>query len=85
LGKYLVRQVIYQESDVDEENLMPMKEAAETLGLTLPGLVRMIERGQLTEYVDSSRQGARKGRRYVLRKEVEELRKRRGTPAARPE
>jgi hypothetical protein len=85
MGKYLVRQVIYSEADVKEEELMPMKEAATALALTLPGLVRAIERGQLTEYIDSSRQGARKGRRYVLRKEVEEWQNRREEQAIKLE
>lgn len=60
----------------DESQLISISEAAKRLGLTMPGVIRMIERGGLTEYAYCSSSHTpirRPGNRFVLASEVAEI------------
>ena len=71
---YLVRRVSYEPVDLPDSALMPLKEAAERLRMTIPGVIRAIERGTLTELVIENAPNPNRDRRRVLRDEVEALR-----------
>jgi len=61
----------YRPVDLIESDVMPIAEAAKKLGMTMPGVIRAIERGALTEVIDDD--ASYHARRLVLRKEVERL------------
>jgi hypothetical protein len=46
------RKVVYIKSDYVESDLVTLKVAADMLGMSLPGVIQMIYRGQLTEVVN---------------------------------
>ncbi len=69
--QYRMKVTDYRPVDLAESDVMPISEAAKQLGMTMPGVIRAIERGALTEVIDDS--AAYHARRLVLRKEVERL------------
>jgi len=68
---YKIREVTYQEIDIDRGQLMTMAEAGRMLGITLSGVISAIERGGLTEIVDD--EARFHGRRLLLKSEVEKM------------
>ncbi len=83
---YLIKETTFRPTTMTEKDVMTISEAARVLGMTMPGVIRAIERGALTEVKDDS--ASYHGRRLVLRGEIERLvRDRngaRGEPAAIP-
>lgn len=65
------RVVKYEPVDVDLAQLVPLAEAARMLDMSMPGVIRAIERGSLTEIVDDA--AGYHGRRLLLRSEVEKM------------
>ena len=61
----------YQPVDLSREDVVTIAEAAKALGLTMPGVIRAIERGVLTEVIDDN--ASYHGRRLLLRAEVNQL------------
>ena len=70
------RVVLYEDVEVEADDVLGISEAAGILGMTIQGLGAAINRGQLTEIVDPDAV-APQGRRFVLRSEVEPLAERR--------
>jgi FKBP-type peptidyl-prolyl cis-trans isomerase 2 len=68
---YKVKVIDYQEANLTESDVMSISEAARTLDITMPGVIRAIERGALTEVIDDN--ASYHGRRLVFRKEIERL------------
>jgi hypothetical protein len=66
------RKVIYTKSDYIEAELVTLKQAADMLGMSMPGVIQMIYRGQLTEVINQLNPDHH-GRRMVPRKQVEAL------------
>lgn len=67
-----IREVTYREIEIDPGDVVSMREAADILDMTTQGVGSALNREQLTELVDPDASKA-KERRYLLRKEVEEL------------
>lgn len=63
------RVISYEVVDLPRADLVTVAEAAELTGLSMPGVIRAVERGQLTEFVDEA--AGYHGRRLLLRVEVE--------------
>jgi len=68
---YKIKVTGYQTANLTERDVMPISEAARVLDMTMPGVIRAIERGALTEVIDDN--AAYHGRRLVFRKEIERL------------
>jgi hypothetical protein len=68
---YKIKVTDYQTAYLTERDVMSISEAARVLDMTMPGVIRAIERGALTEVIDDS--AAYHGRRLVFRKEIERL------------
>ena len=68
---YEIKKTRYEPADVAEEELITIKEAAEALGLTMPGVIAAIQRGVFTEIINREAVNPQKGRRLLLRSEVE--------------
>lgn len=68
-----VRQVVYVDWAGDPAELIAIAEAAKVLGVRVARLIHAIERGGLTEVVNSD--ATYRGRRWLLRVEVEEYRR----------
>jgi hypothetical protein len=77
---YLVKTTGYQPLDIDRDDLLSISEAADVLGLTLPGLIAAMNRGELREVIDDEAPMYWRDRRFVLRSEVEAARERRAEP-----
>jgi hypothetical protein len=79
-----VRRVTYEDIEVDPGDVVSMREAADILDMTTQGVGSALNRERLTELVDPDASMA-KNRRYLLRREVEELaaRKRRAAEKRR--
>jgi hypothetical protein len=73
---YMVRKVVYESVDVDSGDLVTLSVAARLTRMSMPGLVKAVERGRLTEIIDDS--ADYHGRRLLLRREVEAFAARRG-------
>jgi len=71
--KLLRRVISYVEVGCESEEIMSVMEAARVLGMTNQVVVSLVDRGRLTELVDTEAPNPRRGRRYLLRAEVEEL------------
>lgn len=78
MGKYKIRVVEYHDVEVNPETLVTVTEAAQITGMKKSGVIRAIERGVLTEIVDTE-EGYR-GRR-LLRSECEAYARKRGSEA----
>jgi hypothetical protein len=76
---YKVRVTDYKPVNLKEEDLMTVAEAAKTLGLSMPGVIRAIERGTLTEVIDEN--AGYHGRRLLLKTEVKRLARERASDA----
>jgi len=59
--------------DIDRPKLITLTEAADIIGMSLPGVIRAIERGALTEIIDED--AGYHNRRLLIRDEVEEFKK----------
>lgn len=70
MTKYKLRVVEYHDLEVSPEALVTVTEAAKILGMSKPGVISAIERGALSEVIDT--EGGYRGRR-LLRHEVEEM------------
>jgi hypothetical protein len=46
------RKVIYTASDYSESDLVTLKQAADLLDISMPGVIQMIYRGKLTEVIN---------------------------------
>lgn len=68
-----MRKTTYVDVDIDRSKLITLTEAAEIIGMTLPGVIRAIERGTLTEIIDED--AGYHNRRLLIRDEVEEFKK----------
>jgi hypothetical protein len=68
------RRVTYVESGYTEDQLITLKEAADMLDMSMPGVIQMIFRDQLTEVVNRLNP-KHHGRRMVPRAQVEALMK----------
>jgi hypothetical protein len=66
------RVVTYEPITIERADLVTLAEAVRITGLTSPGLIRAVERGQLTEIIDTD--AGYHGRRLLLREEVERFR-----------
>jgi hypothetical protein len=62
------RVVSYEAIELARDDLATMAEAAKITGLTMTGLINAVERGQLTEIVDT--EAGYHGRRLLLRAEL---------------
>ncbi|MEJ2600593.1 MAG: hypothetical protein P8Z00_19825 [Anaerolineales bacterium] len=71
---FKMRKTTYVDVDIDRSKLMTLTEAAEMIGITLPGVIRAIERGSFTEIIDED--AGYHNRRLLIRDEVEEFKKR---------
>jgi hypothetical protein len=69
--RYQIKKVDYEDIDINDDQLISLKEAAEQLEMTLPGLISAINRGQFTEIIDSNAK-TNYSRRFLLRSEVAE-------------
>lgn len=67
-----IRRVTYEDVEIDPGDVVSMREAADILGMTTQGVGSAMNRERLTELVDPDASRA-KERRYLLRKEVDEL------------
>ena len=76
---YKLRVTGYKPVHLTEEDLMTVAEAARTLGLSMPGVIRAIERGTLTEVIDEN--ASYHGRRLLLKAEVKRLARERASGA----
>lgn len=65
------RVVGYETVSVEADDLLSLSQAAQVMGLTIPGVIAAIQRGELTELVDPNAEYQQQGRRFVLREEVE--------------
>ncbi len=85
--RYKIREVSYRDAEISPKEVIPVSEAAKILGLSMPGVIRAIERGVLTEVRDTN--ATWRGRRLLLRKQVEQIAQERSkngaSPAAGPE
>ena len=72
---FKMRKITYVDVDIDRSKLVSLAEAAEITGVSLPGVIRAIERGALTEIIDED--AGYHNRRLLIRDEVEEFKKRR--------
>ena len=68
---YEVKKTRYEPADVAEDDLITIKDAAELLGMTMPGVIAAIQRGVFTEIINREAINPQKGRRLLLRSEVE--------------
>ena len=68
---YEVKKTRYEPADVAEEELITIKDAAELLGMTMPGVIAAIQRGAFTEIINREAVNPQHGRRLLLRAEVE--------------
>lgn len=76
---YSVKETTYRRADaLEREDLLSIKDAAEALGMTMPGVIAAINRGELTEVVDDDALNPNRDRRFVLLQEVLEAATRRG-------
>ena len=77
------RVVTYEDFDISANELLSLREAADMLGIQLPGIAGLIDRGTLTEIrdADAIERKRRYTTRFVLREEVETLIARRQTDA----
>ena len=66
---YTVRVVKYEPWTGDPSSLVSMAEARKITGMTLPGVIAAVLRGELTEIIND--QAKFHGRRCLLRSEVE--------------
>jgi hypothetical protein len=66
------RKVTYKESNYQVEDLITLKEAADLMGMSMPGVIQLIYRGSLTEVINQANP-AHHGRRMVPRVEVDQL------------
>jgi hypothetical protein len=66
---FTVREVKYVPWGGNPADLVTLAEAAKITGLTLPGLIRAVERGVLTEVINA--EAKVQGRRMLVRAEVE--------------
>jgi hypothetical protein len=67
---YRIKRVSYEEIELDRADLMTLTEAAEILGLTLPGVISAMDRGRLSEIINDEAPNPQHGRRLVLRADV---------------
>ena len=76
------RKIIHYEPDpsLTPHDLMTVTEAAKALQMTHAGLISMINRGRLTEIIDTNAKGRRYLRRFVLLSEIRQLLNSRTTP-----
>lgn len=70
---FKMRKTTYVDVDIDRSKLVSLSEAAEIIGMSLPGVIRAIERGALTEIIDED--AGYHNRRLLVRSEVEEFKK----------
>lgn len=68
---YQKKVTVYQPTDLSQKEVMSVADAARALNMTMPGVIRAIERGVLTEIVDD--EASYHNRRLLLRSEVERL------------
>jgi len=68
---FVVKRTEYESIEIDPADLITIKDAAELLGLTMPGVVAAIQRGAFTEVINEDAVNPQKGRRLLLRAEVE--------------
>lgn len=68
---YKIKVTGYQTANLTESEVMSISEAARVLDMTMPGVIRAIERGALTEVIDDN--ATYHGRRLVFRTEIERL------------
>ena len=74
---YQVKKVVYEDVDVNPDDLVSVLEASKMLGMTMPGVSRAIDRGALREVIDPDGFHWR-GRRFLLREDVERFKLERG-------
>lgn len=75
--KYYIERMVREEApDLTPEEVLPLKDAAGMLGMSLAGLMSALDRGRLTIVIEAGVWG--RERRRVLRSEVEEEAARRG-------
>ena len=79
---YEAKHVSYRPADVDPEELVTLTEAAEMLGLTIPGVIAAIQRGAFTEIINREARNPQHRRRLLLRAEVEADARRRAEESA---
>jgi len=70
VGRYKREEINLVDVNIDESDLLTMAEAAEMLGLTIPGVSVAVDRGRFTAIIDTEAP-PRQGRRLLLRSEVE--------------
>jgi len=71
MSRFLVRRVqMVPVDDVEPEQLISMKEAADILRITIQALAGMMDREGLEVYEDTEAPNPRRGRRFLLRAEV---------------
>ncbi len=78
---YKKRVTTYVEVDVQPGELVTLADAAKMLDMSMPGLIRAIERGALTEIIDE--EAGYHGRRLLLPAEVERFKRERREEVAR--
>ena len=73
------RVITYEDFNINANELLTMREAAEKLNIKLSGLRGIVDRGTLTEIVDKDAidRNRRYSIRFVLRNEIEALAKQR--------
>ena len=76
MSRYKLRVVEYHDLEVLPEALITVTEAAKLLNISKPGVISAIERGVLSEVIDT--EGGYHERRRLLRHEVEQLARERG-------
>jgi hypothetical protein len=72
-----VQRIMYEDSTVTPEEVMTVREAAEVLGVSLPALNQLMNRGPLTVLIETEEPNWTRARR-LLRVEVAELAETRG-------
>ncbi len=68
---YQMRETSYKHADLERADLLSIQEAADALGMTLPGVIAAINRGELTEVVDVDARNPYRDRRFVIREEIQ--------------
>lgn len=68
---YTVKRVHYERIEPSPADLITIKQAADALGLTIPGVVAALNRGRFTEIINEDAPNPQRERRLLLRSEVE--------------
>lgn len=66
---YKVRRIIYEEKEIDRDELVTIAEASEILDISIQGVGSALNRGEFTEVIDPYARFH--GKRLLLRSEVE--------------